>query len=125
MCMPTQSSRCPVSAGGNKTKALHMCRHLSRAGWRVVLVDGDKYVSQKRPPAVVDVCTSMAVAQVWRPLQLKAVTGAQELVLQFALVQLCISVSLSPGAKQGPGGLSEGMSLITQPAHSHQLNRSL
>ena len=33
-----------ICAGGNKTKALHVCRHLHRAGWRVVLVDSDKWV---------------------------------------------------------------------------------
>jgi hypothetical protein len=31
-----------IVSGGNKTKALHVCRHLHRAGWRVVLVDSDK-----------------------------------------------------------------------------------
>lgn len=29
-------------SGGNKTKALHVARHLHRAGYRVVLVDSDK-----------------------------------------------------------------------------------
>ena len=31
------------SSGGKMTKALHVCRHLHRAGWRVVLVETHKY----------------------------------------------------------------------------------
>ena len=30
--------------GAKSTKGLHVCRHLHRAGWRVVLVDVHKYV---------------------------------------------------------------------------------
>ena len=31
-----------LGAGGNKNKSLHLCRHLRRAGWRVVLVEAAK-----------------------------------------------------------------------------------
>jgi len=39
---PTERRGTALVTGGNKTKALHVCRHLSRAGWRVVMVDGTK-----------------------------------------------------------------------------------
>ena len=36
----------PSCSGARMTKGLHICRHLQKAGWRVVLVDYDRWWMQ-------------------------------------------------------------------------------
>lgn len=37
---------CCICTGARMTKGLHICRHLHKAGWRVVLVDYDRWWMQ-------------------------------------------------------------------------------